>query len=205
MSRKEKTLLSFINWSGGRSQITCPLVTDEEHRSLLSSHNGLTAFNGGLRIFGTKPGVLPALQDWNAPGGWRSAYKELAKENLIFFAEDVFGNQFAFENRSVAYFNAETGQTTLFATSFSKWVSTVLDDPADTLQLMLYKSWLNKGERLEPSEHLCPTYPFVVKADPPLHELYRVSSMEDMRYKGNFAYQIKDVPDGAQIKIRVTD
>lgn len=29
--------------------------------------------------------------------------------------------------------------------------------------------------------------------------------MQDMIYKGNFAYQIKDMPDGAQIKMRVTE
>lgn len=205
MSRKEKTLLSFVNWSGGRSEITCPLVTDADHKSLLSSHNGLTAFDGGLRIFGTASGGMPTLQDWNWQEGWRLAYKELVKENLIFFAEDAFGNQFAFDDGGVVYFNAETGQTTPFASSFSEWLAIVLDDPVDTLQLMLYKTWRSKGERLQPWEHLCPTYPFVVKATPPLHELYRVSSVEDMRYKGNFAYQIKDVPDGGQIKIRVTD
>lgn len=71
--------------------------------------------------------------------------------------------------------------------------------------MTLYKSWRDKGEQLEPSDHLCPVYPFIVKADPPLKELYRVKSTEDMLYKGNFAYQIKDVPDGTPIKIRVTE
>lgn len=185
--------------------ITCPLVVDQEHKSLLSKHNGLTAFEGGLRIFGATPNLLPSLHDWNKQEGWRSEYGKLIKKDLVFFAEDVFGNQFAFDGKRVVYFDVENGRATPFANSFSEWLLMILEDPVDTLQLMPYKNWLRKGEQLEPSEHLCPTYPFIVKADPPLHELYRVNSIEDMRYKGHFAVQIKDVPDGAQIKIRVTD
>lgn len=203
MTAPKKTLFSFIRWSGGPSEIVCTLVTDNDHKGLLSAHNGLTAFDGALRIFGTQAERLPSLEQWNRPDTWRSAYRELAKGNLIFFAEDAFGNQFAFDNGGVIYFNAEIGQATPFASSFSEWLSIILDDPADTLQLLLYKSWLRNGASLEPSEHLCPTYPFVVRANPPLHELYPANGIEDMRHKGNFAYQIKDLPDGAQIKIKV--
>ena len=205
MKNETELLLPFISWSGGPVEIACDLIRDRDHKSLLSLHNGLTAFDGGLRIFGTMPGKLPALQEWNEQNSWRSAYKELVKDTLIFFAEDVFGNQFAFDDGNVVYFDAENGRFAPFANSFSEWLSIILEDPVDTLQLMLYKNWLDKGERLEPCEHLCPLYPFIVKANPPLTELYRVMSMEDMLYKGNFAYQIKDLPDGAQIKMRVTE
>jgi len=200
-----KMLLPFIEWSGGPAEIKCPLVQDKGHRALLSLHNGLTAFNGGLRVFGTSPGVLPTVQDWNRSESWRSEYKELVSKDLIFFAEDVFGNQVAFHGEGIVYFTAETGRSTPFANSFSEWLSIILDDPVDTLQLIFFNAWTAKRELLEPSEHLCPVYPFIVKSDPPLKELYRVSSAEDMSYKGSFAYQIKDVPDGTQIKIRVTD
>jgi hypothetical protein len=205
MTNEAKILLPFIGWSGGPADINCSLVQDRDHKSLLSLHNGLTAFDGGLRVFGIKPGKLPTLQEWNEPNGWRSAYKELVKDTLVFFAEDVFGNQFAFDDGNVVYFDVENGRAAPFAKSFSEWLSIILEDPVDTLQLALYKSWRDEGELLEPSEHLCPIYPFIVKADPPLKELYRVKSIEDMMYKGNFAYQIKDVPDGTPIKIRVTE
>lgn len=205
MTHETKLLLPFIGWSAGPTEVSCPLVRDRDHKSLLSLHDGLTAFDGGLRLFGTKTGELATLREWNERNGWRSAYKELVKESLIFFAEDVFGNQFAFADGTVVYFDAENGRATPFASSFSEWLSIIIEDPVDTLQLMLYKSWLSKGERLDPSEHLCPIYPFIVKADPPLKELYRVKSAEDMLYKGNFAYQIKNIPDGAQIKMRVTE
>jgi hypothetical protein len=205
MTNEVKTLSSFITWSGGPAKIVCDLVQDADHKSLLSLHNGLTAFDGGLRVFGTKPGTLPTLQEWNAQNGWRSSYKDLIKETLVFFAEDVFGNQFAFEEGKVVYFDVENARATPFADSFLQWLSIILEDPVDTLQLMLYKSWRDNGERLEPWEHLCPVYPFIVKADPPLKELYRVNGIEDMAYKGTFAYQIKDTPDGVPIKIRVIE
>jgi hypothetical protein len=185
--------------------VNCPLVVHGEHKSLLSMHNGLTAFDGGLRIFGATTGLVPALPDWNKLESWRSEYRELIKKSFVFFAEDVFGNQFAFDGERVVYFDAENGRATPFANSFSEWLSTILEDPADTLQLMTYKNWLKQGQQLQPSEHLCPTYPFIVKADPPLHELYPVNSVEDMRHKGHFALQIKDIPDGTQIKIKVIE
>jgi hypothetical protein len=200
-----KMLLPFIAWSGGSAEITCDLMRDRSHKFLLSLHNGLTAFEGGLRIFGTNSGVLPTLKEWNKQDGWRSTYKDLMKQNLIFFAEDAFGNQFAYDEEKIVYFNAEIGRATSFANSFTEWLSIILEDPVDTLQLMFFKAWTEKGEHLKPSEHLCPVYPFIVKSDPPLKELYRVDGTEDMSYKGSFAYQIKDVPNGAQIKIRVTE
>ncbi len=205
MNNKITMLLPFISWSGGSADIECNLVIDKDQKTLLALHDGLTAFDGGLRIFGTNPGLLPTLRDWNKRDGWRSAYKEMVKENLIFFAEDVFGNQFAFEKEKILYFNVETGRTTSFANSFSEWLSIILEDPVDTLQLILFKNWLDQGERLSPSEHLCPVYPFIVKSDPELKELYRVDGTEDMLYKGSFAYQIKDVPDGTPIKIKVRE
>lgn len=79
-----RMLLPFIDWTVGPGEITSRFVRDADHKSLLSLHNGLTAFNGGLRIFGTKPGKLPTLQKWNDQNGWRSAYKELVKETLFF-------------------------------------------------------------------------------------------------------------------------
>ena len=77
---------------------------------------------------------------------------------MFFDAEDVFGNQFALDHGKVLYFDVENGRAAPFADSFSHWLSIIFEDPVDTLQLMLYKSWRGKGERLEPTEHLCPVY-----------------------------------------------
>ena|SRR5947209_359043 len=205
MINATKLLLPFIDWSGGPASINCSLVCDREHKSLLALHNGLTAFDGGLRVFGASPGVLPSLQDWNKLDTWRFAYKELIHNGLVFFAEDVFGNQFALDGGHVCYFNVETGKTNYFAKSFSAWLTIVLEDPVDTLQLPIYKNWLAGGESLKPSEHLCPIYPFVVKGTPSTRELYRVNNAADMIYKGGFAYQIKDAPDGSDVRMKVID
>lgn len=144
---KVKMLLPFIAWSGGPTEITCNLMRDGSHKSLLSLHNWLNCFRGGLRIFGTRPGVLPTLQEWNKQEGWRSTYKDLVKQNLIFFAEDAFGNQFAYDDEKIVYFNAEIGRATSFANSFAEWLSIILEDPVDTLQLIFFRFRAPSRER----------------------------------------------------------
>ena len=85
-------------------------MRDQAWISFLQVHNGLSAFNGGLRIFGTVSDPLPATEEWNSTSeGWRAAYHEL-DEGLYFFAEDILGNQFGFDRQGMVYrFLAETG------------------------------------------------------------------------------------------------
>ncbi len=199
----------FISWTGLEGDISETVVPNAEHRELLSLHNGLVAFWGGLRIFGLNGGSVQELQRWNAKSSWRFTYKELVKDYLVFFAEDAFGNQFCYKDSGtdIYSFLAETGQIRLFAPSLEMWVSRISEDPAGALKLPLLQEWQSEGGNLlKGTEHLCPTYPFITQAETvDVHTLYKIEGIEDMRYKGNFAYQIKDVPDGSKIQIKVTE
>jgi hypothetical protein len=100
-----------IVWTGGSSTErgkASVSVPQKEYAAFLSVHNGLVGFQGALRVFGLSDGELPSVFSWNDSQKWRTEYRGL-DEGLFFFAEDAFGNQFAFCEGRVVRFLAETG------------------------------------------------------------------------------------------------
>jgi len=75
----------------------------------LRQKNGFYAFESALHVFpiGTKDGVMD-LETWNHLDTWRDTYDGLAN-GYLFFAEDIFGNQFCLQQDGTSGFEAETG------------------------------------------------------------------------------------------------
>lgn len=195
-------LIPHIVWSGGacRNEVV-PERLGDDYRTLVSIHDGLVALEGGLRVFGVSSSVVPDIMTWNAESGWRSSYRTLA-HGLQFFAEDAFGDQFAFGASGVIRFRAETGQRESISDSLVGWLARVLENPDAELTLPVLRQWRRLGKDLLPSQHLCPTYPFVMSG---LHdqELHAIDRYESMRFKGDFACQIRDLPEGSKVKFVV--
>src|SRR5450631_3114757 len=61
--------------------------------NMLECKNGFYAFESALHVFPMTSATGLSLEEWNADTLWRNGYKDLA-EGLLFFAEDVFQNQF---------------------------------------------------------------------------------------------------------------
>ena len=200
-------LSQVIDWSGGHSSgeaLAVPALVDEGHRELLAAHDGLIALDSGLRCFGITTRVLPSIASWNSPDGWRSAYRTLA-DGLLFFAEDVFGNQFCYEERGIVRFHAETGEREFMADSFEEWLQAVLSDPDEELGRWLLREWRRPGNTVQPEQHLCPKMPFVTGGPFEPSNLYALDRNESMTFKGDFAWQIRNVPTGGKIRMKVTD
>jgi len=171
--------------------------------SFLYVHNGLSAFNGGLRIFGTISNLLPAMAEWNRSDLWKAEYHGI-DEGLYFFAEDVLGNQFGFDAQGLVFrFLAETGDREPCGKDFQGWLETLLADPTEELNLWLLEDWLRERPKPSLSEHLCPKIPFVAHGAPDSNNLYSCNRLDSMRFKGSFAHQIRNVPTGGKIQIRV--
>lgn len=206
MSDRLRHFLAQLNrhivWSGGACQSKTPSSSlPDDYRAVVSVHDGLIAMEGGLRLFGITRALLPDIATWNIEAGWRSSYRTLA-DGLLFFAEDAFGDQFAFEGGRLVRFHAETGQREHVSDSLADWLQQILDDPESQLSLPVIREWRRQGNQLQPNQHLCPTYPFVVRGSrgKTLHALDR---NESMHFKGDFAWQIKDLPEGTRIKVAV--
>jgi hypothetical protein len=76
---------------------------------LLQSRNGFYAFESALHVFASGwAGDELSVEEWNSASLWRNAFDGMA-DGLVFFAEDLFGSQFALRNGEVVSFDPETG------------------------------------------------------------------------------------------------
>jgi hypothetical protein len=200
-------LSQVVDWSGGpssREVLSQAALVDEGHRELLAAHDGLTAWGGGLRCFGVTSRALPAIASWNRADGWRSAYRNLT-DGLLAFAEDVFGNQFCYEERRIVRLQAETGDREFVADCLEGWAQAILSDPHKELGLWLLHEWRSAGNTVQPSQHLCPKLPFVTGGAFEPSNLYVLDRHESMVFKGDFAWQIRNVPTGGKVRMTVTE
>jgi hypothetical protein len=151
---------------------------------------------------GRREGILD-LSLWNSASLWRSDYGSLA-HGCLFFAEDAFGVQFCFKNERVQTFDPETGQTQEFATSLGDWATRILEDYQVHTGYPLAHEWQKTHRRLKEGERLLPKMPFILRGAYALDNLYVLDSVKGMKYRASIAKQLRDVPDGSKVKIRIS-
>ncbi|GAA1923654.1 hypothetical protein GCM10009815_17820 [Nocardioides marmoribigeumensis] len=175
----------------------------EELGALLVARNGFYAFESALHVFGSGPSVTGgSLEEWNAEHGWRVAYGELA-EGLLFFAEDVFGVQFALRGDRVVTFDPETGDVGAMGTSIEDWADQLLSDYRELTGYPVAHDWQSRHGTLVPGTRLVPKRPFVLGGAFDVANLYALDATEGMRVRGDLAAQLRDLPDGAQVRYEV--
>src|SRR4051794_28427234 len=84
---------------------------------VLRHRNGFYALDDALhvRALGEHDDALEhSLTVWNSDELWRAEYDGLA-DGLFFFAEDLFGGQFAISDRGIVSFDPESGYTDVIA------------------------------------------------------------------------------------------
>jgi hypothetical protein len=83
---------------------------------VLERKNGFYALESALHVFPLSSATGMGLEEWNADSLWRNGYRDLA-EGLLFFAEDVFQDQYCVSADGVLRFYSETGETMFLADS----------------------------------------------------------------------------------------
>jgi len=168
---------------------------------LLRTCNGFTAFDGALHVFpygSSKQGF--DLVQWNQDHLWRFAYRDFAIEH-VFFAEDAFGGQFSLKDGSVWSFEPETGESEVIASDLEAWSQVVLDDiDVMTGRPLAIESATTLGA-LEADRRLVPKLPIVLGGEYELANLYLGDPVEAMRFRGDIALQIRDLPEGAEVDL----
>jgi hypothetical protein len=122
---------------------------------------------------------------------------------LVFFAEDTFGDQFAWDGKQVLRFLAETGQKESLASDIEGWLLAISSDPARELGLETLENWTKTNGPVPPGNHLFPRTPLIAGGSLVPSEIVLIDPFENMRFKGNLARQIADVPDGAKVELVV--
>lgn len=176
------------------------IARGQELAALLDVKNGFFSFMTSLHVFSTAScSAQVNLVEWNAPHCWRNDYHSL-DPGIIFFAEDVFGGQFCFQNEKVFKFDPETGDIDYLAQDLSGWASAILSDPNYLTGFSIAQEWQSKFGLIPLGKRLVPKIPFVLGGDFSVNNLYLGNSIQSMKSRANVANQIRNLPDGAIIK-----
>lgn len=165
----------------------------------LQAKNGFYAFESALHVFSTVE-----LRYHNDPANWRSDYGALA-DGCFFFAEDLFGGPFVYQNGLIASFDPETAQTDPVARDLEGWAEAILKDYNFLTGYPLAHEWQKIHGALPMGKRLAPKMPFVTGGKFELSNLYLADHDELMRFRGMLAQKIHSLPDGAQIKFNIVD
>ncbi|WP_050030708.1 hypothetical protein [Verrucomicrobium sp. BvORR034] len=172
---------------------------------LLLRKNGFYAFEAALLVRPFGESLTPiSLDPWNKPDLWLDAYR-LDLPELYFFAEDVFGGQFALSKDGVVSFDPETGKLERVSSSLEGWAEGLLDDYDYFTGYSLASAWQKEHGCLPMGSRLIPKQLFVLGGDFESSNLMCVKDVRGMRSRGFFATELKDVPDGGQVTFELVD
>jgi hypothetical protein len=175
-----------------------------ELAELLRSANGFFAFESALHVLPSAPSPAGTmtLQLWNDHDLWRSAYGFRA-DGLTFFAQDVFGWQFALNEDGVVTFDPEIGEVVPLADTLEGWADQVLKGYDLLTGYQLAHAWQVRNGPLPANARLLPKRPFVLGGAYTVDNLYAVDAVEGMRLRGHLAREIKDLPDGSSVRFTI--
>jgi hypothetical protein len=177
----------------------------EELAALLTKVNGFYAFESALHVFPAgRAEHTMGLRRWNDDHLWRSGYEDLA-EGYLFFAEDVFGCQFAIKNETVFSFDPETGESVAIAETLEGWAAALLEDYEVNTGYPLAHDWQLRNGVLLDGLRLVPKRPFVLGGEFSVENLYALDSVKGMRLRAELAVQLRDLPEGATVNFTVVE
>jgi hypothetical protein len=171
---------------------------------MLQRKNGFYSFESALHVLPITRDPGSSLEGWNADSLWRNEYQDLAR-GLLFFGEDILQDQFCLplKHKGVFRFVAETGQIEFFADSVEKWAQRILADYRAETGWPLAQEWQQKNGPLPQGQRLMPKIPFVMGGEYNIENLWAGDAVQGMRFKGDMALQIRDVPDGGAVKLNI--
>jgi hypothetical protein len=182
--------------------VTFEKLTDEL-QNLLKNYNGVTCLHGGFQIRGcvNEPKWISLEEIWT---GKSSLYKiyDLLLENDIPFGQDCFGDQFLLRNNEVIKLSAETGEVEFLSVSLAEFLTKIEDNAIEFLNIPSFDRFIGLGIELLPGQMINVYPPFALNMGG--NRSFRaVSAIEQIDFLKYLYLQIRDLPDGAQIEIKV--
>jgi hypothetical protein len=172
---------------------------------LLTRKNGFFAFESALHLYPAGPAEEGYdLAAWNQPDLWRHLYGDLT-DGFLFFAQDVFGDQFALREGRVYRFHAETGEAVELANDLHRWAARLLTHYRFETAYPLAHAWQQQYGRLRSGERLIPRVLFMLGGDYSVENLVARDAALGMQIRGPIAALTRHVPDGARIRLRIVE
>jgi len=170
----------------------------------LIKSNGLLAFESALLIrpLVQADGIYDVFE-WNHPELWKSFFADDQILATLFFAEDAFGCQYGYFDNKIVQFDPETGCLDFLCESFDMWCNLMMSEYEQYTGYALIHEWQLCNGAIKPEHRLCPVLPFVLGGEYRIDNLYSVHSVQGMKHRANIALQIRDLPDGTNIKFAI--
>jgi hypothetical protein len=178
----------------------------DAYGEILQIANGFSLKQSAFRFFGIGTTVKALdLHDWNSKP-WVAAYGPLAK-GLVFFAEDVFGDQYAFRYRkksarpTLAKFWCEGGKVEESgAASFQTWLERFLSRQEQSVDWSLAAAAFRRGLKPKIVEHLSFALPLITGGNDELSNLEILKRDVHLHILGQLSLRIQSLPEGASIE-----
>jgi len=211
----EKQLEKLIGIGGQALSGACPILPAKlldrvgalagELLEFLKKKNGFYAFESALHVMPAQACEFETgIVDWNSEQLWVDEYQGMAK-GLLFFAEDIFGDQFCIGADGVYQFDPETGRIEKLATNLEGWADAILRNYRALTGYPLAHEWQRVNGKIAPGVRLVPKRPFVAGGEFSMQNLHPLNALAGMRLRASIAVQIKDLPDGAAIRLKTVD
>src|SRR5258708_25806073 len=173
---------------------------------LLQQKNGFYAFEQALHILPLESDITGkmTLEEWNSETLWKSAYKGMTN-GLLFFGEDVFGDQFCLSksDSGVFHFDAEYGSANLVAPSMEKWAELISSDYEAQTGWRSAHEWQAEHGPLGLGQRVQPKIPFSYGGDYSLQNLWAGDAVKGMLFKAEVALKVRDLPAGTELRLEV--
>jgi hypothetical protein len=171
--------------------------------AMLEKRNGFYAYESALLIRPLRNDEFPlGLLEWNATNLWKGEYKD-SLDDVLCFAEDVFGAQYCICGSNICTLDPETGLVEEMSPSLDAWANEVMADFEFRSGYPLAHAWQIAKGPLIPGTRLLPKIPFVCGGKYELENLYAQNDVNGMLFRASIANQIRDLPDGSEISINI--
>lgn len=179
----------------------------DEIRHLLACRNGFFAFESALHVFPSVERPVIRYRDlaaWNEYSLWKFKYGETTG-SLLCFAEDVFGRQYCVESGKdlIAVFDPETAEIEPVAEDMEGFLDLIYREYELYTGHDLAHSWQAKHGSLDPTHRLVPIIPFCLGGEFHIENLQSLRAEIGMQLRADIYNQIKDLPEGTTVELKV--
>ena len=173
-------------------------------RAALMARNGCLAYRGALHVRGAclDPPWHSLRSAIAGPQSFTTLYPDLPAGSVA-FAEDAFGDQFLLREDRVWHLTAETGEIAEVAPSVEEFFDALLVDVAGVLGYEPIRAVGLVGGELGAGRLISAYPPFVMDAGEAGRSFRAVDALEVRAALAAFAGQIRDLPDGTTVQIKV--
>lgn len=182
-------------------KLSC-LITDQEYLDFLRKVNGGSILNNAMNFYGILPNILE-LEIFYNNFLFNKYYSDLFP-GVFVFAEDIFGNQFAFlKDGSVVFLNIETTEVMETFQNFKHFLSAISDDIDYYSGFSIAEKWEKSHVKIQLEQRVSPIKPFIIGGGYEVKNLHLLNKEKLFDYTSFIARQIKDLPDGTDITLKI--